>query len=230
MKVFFAADEDAELWPHFHAHYTSLGFTEFICLSAGSPLKSGGDLRVVQFQREPAVSYFRSLHHEFQKLVREANIKPDDWYALTELDEYHKYPLPLRQILDQCERKGCTAILGNLIDKVAADGSLPPLRQDVPLEEQFPATSHITWELARSCLDKVMMCRGYRLIGGGNHNILDSARVWQERYEVYHYKWHANIIKRLKERIAMPTDDGEGWIKGNRMCLEHWERTGSVLV
>lgn len=230
MKLFFACDSDTQLLPHFLKHYRGLGFTQFYCSSTDSGLKSQGDLFVIPHCRNSGLGYFPSLQRAFVKLIRETAIADNEWYGVTELDEFHHYDQPIADLVAKFDAANCDAVFGKLIDRVAADGSLPELRADIPIHQQFPRTSTISGAILGACPQKVMLIRGYKQVDGGNHSLSSPHKQWHTYYTVNHFKWHANILKRLRERVAMPTDHGDGWLAGNRKVLEHWNKTRSVLV
>ena len=228
LKLFFAADRDIDLWPHFRKHYESLGVTDFFCSSDDTGLINNAHLTVVPCEFASAGHYFDSVQRSFFRLINN-NIEPAEWYVIAELDEFQQYDRPIEEWIAKMEPQKYDVLFGDLLDRVAADGSLPPLLPNVPLHQQFPAHSDITRRILRGCRDKVVLCKGKKSIGGGNHGINGGHRAYHERISVFHYKWHHNILKRMAERIRLP-DDGNGWVQGNLRVIEHWQEYGSVLV
>lgn len=241
MKLFFACDHDIELLPHFLRHYICLGFTHFFCSGTNAPQEimkvalatfNLFDLELefnhVPHYQEAKLPYFRSLQAAFASMVHD-NVGEREWYGLSELDEFHQYPISPAKLAQECEAGSWDVVLGILVDRVAADGGLPPLRSDVSLEQQFPATSKISEQILQGCADKVMLLRGRREIHGGNHSTAWPYRYWPEKFVVNHFKWSANILKRMQERVLMD-DEGFGWREGNKRVLKHWNEHGSVLI
>lgn len=227
MKLFFSADNDIDLLPFFLDHYRKLGFTEFFC-STNNLKVCDYDVNIVEWEeKEP---FFPTWDAAINKMVNDI-VGPEEWYGLAELDEFHDYEdVPIGEIIELCEQTKKSHVLGLLKDRVAVDGSLPELRMDVPLGKQFPLVSEISKLIMRACEQKVMLCKGNKQIGGGRHLILDCTECFQRKFSVYHFKWHANVLKRMTEKVAFATDEGSGWIAGNRMALAYWKQHGTVLV
>lgn len=229
MKMFLAFDSDIELLPHFLAHHRKLGFTHFYASVTGDYVSDYANLRTVQHRPDPDFTYFSSVQRAFRSLVSDF-VADGDWYGISELDEFHSYSEDLAAVIEKCEAAGCDVVLGRLTDRVAADGSLPALLPDVPLEEQFPLTSRISDVILDGCNQKVMLCKGRHFISGGNHAVLTPHRAYHQWHIVNHYKWHANVLNRIRNRLLLPTDEGNGWLAGNRRVLNYWERHHSVLI
>ena len=237
MKLFFAADSDLALLPFFLNHYQSLGFDEFYCSYSGESIFDPYNIAanivpkivVVQEKKDTRLSHFHSIFQAFFKLI-ENNIGPNEWYGITELDEFFDFPEKAQNIIDKAEKGGYDTVYGQTVDRVAEDGSLPELQSGIPLEQQFPRTSNISDKIVKACQQKVLLVKGHKSIGGGNHGVRNGCNIYPIRFNSLHYKWFAQILRRMEARIMLPTDEGEGWIAGNKACLDYWNQHHSVLI
>jgi hypothetical protein len=134
------------------------------------------------------------------------------WIIYADLDELQQYPVPPRELVAAAERRGIDVIYGWLLDRVAADGSLPAIPSfDDPnspnIWNTFQIGCRLTGALLRSATRKVMMARSDVAIGAGHHTAGDRlpfpipiGRL--DQYVVYHFKWHAETIARLEWGLA----------------------------
>lgn len=60
-------------------------------------------------------------------------IRPDDWWGIADLDEFHVHNRPPTEVVAYCERHGYDYVEGSLLDHVTADGRLAgPVVAPVP--------------------------------------------------------------------------------------------------
>jgi tetratricopeptide (TPR) repeat protein len=144
------------------------------------------------------------------------------WVTYTDLDEFHEYPLEPRRLIDAAESQDIAAIYGWLLDRVAQDGSFPPIplicgSGSLSLWNAFPLGCRMSGRLLRAPTRKVMMARFDVPVGSGHHaagNLLPHpiphGRL--EQYVVHHFKWHKAAIARLE------------WGLANAGCNPEWQR------
>ena len=86
--------------------------------------------------------YFRKIQHELH--VVSAHCAESDWVLMPDLDELHEFPCPLPELFRMCEERGCNAVRGRFLDRVAEGGELPKLSAIRCLFSQFPYAAQIT--------------------------------------------------------------------------------------
>lgn len=69
---------------------------------------------------------------------RQRRQHPNDWFILADHDELALWPGGLAETIEDCDRRGYDHIRGCLIDRIARDGTFPPLREAEPLAAQLP--------------------------------------------------------------------------------------------
>ena len=51
--------------------------------------------------------------------------KPDDWWIVSDDDEFHVYPFELDDIIDSCEDTGYKFVTGAFLDRIGDGGTFP---------------------------------------------------------------------------------------------------------
>src|SRR3712207_5947478 len=125
---------------------------------------------------------------------------PHDWFVLADHDEFHVYPDDLQAMVAHCEREGYDAVTGNVVDRVARDGSLPDLLPGESLWETFPLACQLTRVVIDDPCPEVVLAKGRVAIGWGNHVVPQGAPcpASQVHVSVHHFKWDAGVIARLE--------------------------------
>jgi hypothetical protein len=205
-----------ELLPHWLEHYTRLGADELL-VGVFSDVNESVHQELDRCAKQWKFQTFTQRWHdavEAQHYVqrrtgcRKAGALPQTWIVHTDLDEFHQYPAPLRQIADVAGQKGIRAVSGGLIDRVAADGSLPPIRSTPPLWEQFPVECRLTERIGGAQTEKVMLARFGVSVTVGHHtpfNVRPAPPVAAAAdYRVAHFKWHDQAVPRMRWAMQRP--------------------------
>ena len=146
-----------------------------------------------------------------QSVLQINNLDPDDYVMHLDLDEFHEYPAPLSEIVSLMNRRRAKAIRGWLVDRVADDGMLVPVRDGIGIGDQFPIGCDLTRELLRGWTQKIMLCRAsVNLLDGANHTTRDASFAWvpvgrAEDFIVHHFKWVHGADVRLRARLESTT-------------------------
>ncbi len=225
MKLFFSIDDDISLLPFFLEHYKKIGVTEFHCLrpycSIASSLLFSKEIKLHYFDPNDGDSFFQSLFINFQKII-DSQINNQEWYLISDLDEFHEFGfIELNNI-----GTAFNCVMGKWVDRVAADGKIPELRYDIPLNEQFPLISHITAKVLNGGAFKVMALRGHHQLQGGNHHVVSDHMQYPKYGYVYHYKWHQGIFDRINRRMK----NKHYYLRESEDFLKYWEKHSTVLV
>ena len=152
--------------------------------------------------------YVTQLYNETKMLF------PDDWWIVSDDDEFHIYSKPLNQIISDCERNGWELVRGGFIDRVGQTGDFPKINKKENIFEQFPVAGFFRYSMSEACPNKVCIMKGHIEITSGQHYAkIDGHTTWRwqgwnhpliapvEEYnvQVHHLKWDSTCIERIKQ-------------------------------
>jgi hypothetical protein len=128
---------------------------------------------------------------------------PSDWWVVADLDEFHVYDRPLTDIVAACEVGGHAYVMGALLDRVAADGSLPALNPATSIWDQYALAGLVTLRVLRGMTSKVTLARGDVQLHLGQHGALTgrSLPATEAFAQVHHFKWTDSVLPRLTQRV-----------------------------
>lgn len=161
---------------------------------------------------------------------------PGDWWVVADLDEFHVYDRPLTEIISICETGGYDYVTGALLDRVAADGSLPAPEPGASIWAQYPLAGLVTLRVPKAGTSKVTLARGDVQLHLGQHGALTGRPMpAEEAYpQVHHFKWTDSVLPRLVLR-EQAYSSGE-WhltypstIDESRRILKHLEANGGRI-
>ena len=66
--------------------------------------------------------------------------KPNEWWIVSDDDEFHLYPKPIREMIDECDENGWEFITGGFIDRIGENGTFPKVKKESNIWELFPYT------------------------------------------------------------------------------------------
>ena len=130
---------------------------------------------------------------------------PNDWFVLADQDEFQLYPAKLESVLQECESHGFDHVRGALVDRVAAEGALPPLDPSLSVWEQYPIGTVLTYAVCGGDPRKIVAARGsVRLANGGHHTAISGRAlpVSALLVQVHHFKWVAGVVEYLQARTS----------------------------
>jgi Tfp pilus assembly protein PilF len=231
----------AELLPHWLEHYTQLGVDE-ILLGVFDDL---GGAAAAELERCAARWKFRRFTQHWEGATesetycqrqagcRRAGARPGTWILHTDLDELQQYPAPLSEIGAAAERMNIRLIQGCLIDRVAANGSLPAIAPRPSLWEQFPVECSITERVVKGVPSKAMLARYSVLVGTGHHDsLLEPAKPppigSPADYRVAHFKWHRDVVQRMRWGLQQESASSF-WKADTRRLLAWLESNGGKI-
>jgi glycosyltransferase involved in cell wall biosynthesis len=233
-KVFTIIYRPTPLLVHFVRHYAALGFTDIVI--AASALCAGIDWDAIRTAAAGAEIHIEPLYPGVFDNARDTAIlnsmkaryveDRDEWSAQTDLDEFYEFPLPLGELAATAGDANC--VQGFFVDRIAADGSLPPIRDDVPIAEQFPVETRITKRILGGQGRKLMLTRGFQNIGQGHHRMADE-RLFRPDGRVLHYKWNSSVLEHLGERMATSERTDDKWRYQSERFLAYWQRSGRII-
>lgn len=235
-----------DLLPHWLDHYSRLG-ADRILLGVFDDVSIDGRGQIEHCALRWKFETFRqrwinTTEQEQQEQQRDAcrafGGKDDTWIVYADLDEFHEFPAPPRQIIAAAEERGVQAIYGWLLDRVAADGSFPPIppfedSASPSLWDAFPVGCHLSGKLLRASAHKVMMARLSVPIMIGHHDArncvpypIPLGRL--EQYIVHHFKWHRDAVARLKWGLTQ-ANCNSAWQRESRRFLEWINSNGGRI-
>jgi len=201
--------DDLTLLPHMLNHYRRAGIESFIinvhAKTKSDPLLEEARRVAADFGLEISAVVVGEWSDALNsRLYAESKKYPEDWYVMADLDEFHRYPGGLSELIAECERKGYDYIEGCLIDRIAADGGLQEVTRDRSIEDQFPLGCVLTYAILQGYPMEVVAAKGWVRLSGANHYALNGkgCPVDDCLVQVHHYKWVKGLVGRLKRRQA----------------------------
>jgi hypothetical protein len=151
-----------------------------------------------------------------------------DWIVWSDSDEFQGPPGSLVSLAEEADAAGAQVVRGLLVDRVASDGSLPPLDPDLSLWDLFPRAVLIPDAISRAERRKVAMARGWVRVSGGNHFPRPGQRLLEGPgwVPIHHFKWDATVLDRLRFRLRPAFRDACPWWVESRDLLAYFEARG----
>jgi hypothetical protein len=75
---------------------------------------------------------------------------PNDWWIVSDDDEFHIYSKPLKEIILDCERNGWELVRGGFVDRIGIDGTFPEINNNQNIFKQFPLAGFFRYPLSGS--------------------------------------------------------------------------------
>ena len=138
---------------------------------------------------------------------------PNDWWVVSDDDEFHVYSHDLDEIIADCEANGWELVRGGFIDRIGIDGTFPEIKDNVDIFKQFPLAGFFRYPLSGACPNKVCIMKGYIEITPGQHYAkIDGQTTWRWQgwnhpliapyhyynVQVHHFKWDSTCVERIK--------------------------------
>jgi hypothetical protein len=159
--------------------------------------------------------YVTQLYNETKMLF------PNDWWIVSDDDEFHIYSKPLQEIILDCERNGWELVRGGFIDRVGQTGDFPKINKKENIFEQFPVAGFFRHSMSGACPNKVCIMKGHIEITPGQHYAkLNGHTTWRwqgwnhpliapiDEYnvQVHHFKWDSTCVERIKQVADIKKD------------------------
>lgn len=178
------------------------------------------------------------------KIISE-NLAPDEWLIHADADEFHWYPQPLDQMIAECRKNGWDAIQGVFTDRITADGNLAVVQEEEKIYDQFPVLANLNnvwFDIKSNPASGVVKMMAYKhglVTTRGGHQIinrkanyafgmdlthhkkvLDTSFRESCPYQVHHFKWHSEIIPKLKRRVNTYKQAGYSWWRTSQQFID----------
>jgi len=159
--------------------------------------------------------YVTELYNETKMLF------PDDWWIVSDDDEFHVYSKPLNEIILDCERNGWELVRGGFIDRIGQTGDFPKINKKENIFEQFPVAGFFRYPMSGACPNKVCIMKGHIEITPGQHYAkIDGQTTWKWQgwnhpliapvndynVQVNHFKWDSTCVERIKQVADIKKD------------------------
>ena len=139
--------------------------------------------------------------------------KPDEWWVVSDDDEFHVYPKPLNELINDCEENGHKFITGAFVDKIGMVGSFPKITRDSDVWDEFVLSGCFRYPISYACPNKTVVMKGEIDVTPGQHYALvGESDTYGDRWnhplrypidkcfiQVHHFKWDLSVIRRLRE-------------------------------
>ncbi len=149
---------------------------------------------------------------------------PNDWWIISDDDEFHIYSKSLKEILNDCDENNWQIVRGGFIDRIGQSGefkSIKPYQNNENLFSQFPYAGFFRYPMSGACPNKICIVKGNVEITAGQHyaKINDHTtwrwQGWNHPYiapvneynvQVHHFKWDKTVIDRIKKVADIKQD------------------------
>jgi hypothetical protein len=226
-----------DVLPHMLAHYRGLGIESFFvhvhARGDDDPVLEEAARAVGAFGCEMASTTTGEWRHDTNReLYRKAReSRPDDWFVIADQDELQEYPRELPAIVRECEAAGYEYIEGCFVDRVARDGSFPPVAPHESIWRQFPLAGMVSASLLEANPNKVVAAKGKVELGAGQHYAFSGRGCPAEELyiPVHHFKWVAGVLERLEQRAAFRRAHGDRYWEESQRFVDYCRAHGGRL-
>jgi len=204
--------------PHMINHYKNIVDEIYVVVYRQNEndniLKQIEDLGVIPYKvvTEPKFNWEKvtELYNEVK------STKPNEWWVVSDDDEFHIYPKDLRTMIEECETNGYEFITGGFIDRIGENGEFPFVDNNTDIWKTFPYAGFFRYPMSGACPNKVCVMKGFVKVTSGQHYVnFGETNSWgkqnikhPKRYpigrgdgfvQVHHFKWDSTVLERLKE-------------------------------
>lgn len=152
--------------------------------------------------------YVTQLYNETKML------HPNDWWIVSDDDEFHVYSKPIKKIISDCEFYGWDIVRGGFIDRLGKGGTFPKIKKEGNIFNQFPLAGFFRYPLSGACPNKICIIKGYVQLTSGQHYVsIDGQTTWKWQgwyhpliapigeysVQVHHFKWDETCMDRIRD-------------------------------
>ena len=136
---------------------------------------------------------------------------PNDWWVISDDDEFHSYPLSLKTIISDCELNGWDVVRGGFVDRIGIDGEMVELLDTDDIFEKFPYAGFFRHPLSGANPNKICIAKGYIQLTSGQHYAeINNQTTWRwqgwnhplinpnDYVQVHHFKWDSTCGERIR--------------------------------
>jgi hypothetical protein len=168
---------------------------------------------------------------EWKEKIVKGHVGDNDWLITIDTDEFYDFPIGLRELIGVCETKGHHCVVGQFVERISEDYTLPDIDDSRSLWEQYPISSrehvkdHIT-------VDKVLLRKGYIPLSPGHHfpNIeLDTNLFYPAILDVHHFRWRGCLIDKLEDRSRVWKEFTNLDVSHLEKFIDYYKKKGTML-
>ena len=138
---------------------------------------------------------------------------PNDWWVISDDDEFHSYSYSLKSIIGACDMNGWDIVRGGFVDRIGLGGEMVELLDTDDIFEKFPYAGFFRHPLSGANPNKICIAKGYVEITNGQHYAkIDGYTTWKwqgwnhpliapiDKYnvQVHHFKWDSTCGERIR--------------------------------
>jgi hypothetical protein len=140
------------------------------------------------------------------------NKEPNDWWVIADIDEFHLYPIDLRELINICNENGNQIVRGGFIDRIGEDGDFPEITQETSIFKQFPTMGFFRYPMSEACPNKICIKKGsIELTPGQHYAKINGNTTWRWQgwnhplilndytVQVHHFKWDSTCGQRIRD-------------------------------
>jgi glycosyltransferase involved in cell wall biosynthesis len=218
--ISFVCETDADLLPHFVRWYRRLGVDRFHFVMHGKWSRENltmlAGLPGVECSRWVTKPFCKSL--KCDEITAIARRYVGEWVVFADADELLELPTgDLTEAIAALEAAGSEELYATLLQRVAADGSLPEVRAASDLDLLFPM--HHIGLCEDMGLEKPAWKSKYPLARIGPHFVYQrgnhlpgnsrSVAHMPLRAVMHHFKWRKSLLKAFEQERGEGTNSGE---------------------
>ena len=143
-----------------------------------------------------------------------------DWWIVADDYEFHLYPKPVENIIEECEEYGYHFVTGAFLDRIGEGGKFRNVYDDSDIWQLSPLAGSFRYHASNACPNKVPLVKGHIEITNGQHYVKIKGEDtygdrWKHRrryppdrvfIQVHHFKWDMSVVRRLKEVSSIKKD------------------------
>jgi hypothetical protein len=213
--------------PHMLQHYTELVDEIFVVVYEWENFSTYDSVEEIVSKFPNAKIIRREIKEKYNweyvtQLYNETKLMfPNDWWVVSDDDEFHVYSKDLKEIIDECDENGWDLVRGGFIDRIGIGGTFPEINNNQNIFKQFPLAGFFRYPLSGACPNKVCIMKGYIEITPGQHYAkIDGQTTWRwqgwnhpliapvDKYnvQVHHFKWDNTCVERIKSVADIKKD------------------------
>lgn len=205
---------------HMLKHYTHLVDEMHVVVYEWEGVSTYNDVYDIVSQFSNAKIVRRAIGEKYNwelvtKLYNEEKSKyPNDWWVISDDDEFHVYSDSLRSVIYKCDANGWEMVRGGFVDRIGVDGEMVKLLDNDDIFEKFPYVGFFRHPLSGANPNKICLVKGNIEITNGQHYAkIDGHVTWKWQgwnhpliapinklsVQVHHFKWDSTCGERIRE-------------------------------
>lgn len=158
-------------------------------------------------------------------------LRPNDWWIVSDDDEFHLYPKPINELLDEADDRGFEFITGGFLDRIGPGGTFPVITSECNIWDEMPLAGFFRNPLSGAEANKCCVTKGHVTVTPGQHYArINGQNLYREAgwghpkrfpieecfIQVNHFKWDHTILDRLKQ-VSEKITEYSYWQEYKRM-------------